>query len=108
MYVVTGGAGFIGSAFVARLNQMGTDDILIVDELGDSSKWLNLRSLRYTQYLHKDDFHSKMNAGLFKGKVDAVIHMGACSSTTETDVDYLMRNNVEYSKDICRFALKEG
>ena len=56
MIVVTGGAGFIGSAFVWKLNQQGIENIIIVDNLGTSEKWKNLVNLRFLEYIHKDDF----------------------------------------------------
>ena len=101
MIVVTGGAGFIGSAFIARLNEEGIDDIVVVDELGTSEKWKNLVKRRYADYLHKDAFYSMVEADRVPFPVRAVVHMGACSSTTERDADYLMENNFHYS---CRIA----
>ncbi len=88
--IVTGGADFIGSAMVARLNQEGIDAILIVDHLGESTKWQNLVGLRYADYLHKTEFLNRLSADSLDWRPDAVVHMGACSSTTESDVDYLM------------------
>jgi len=106
MYIVTGGAGFIGSAMIWKLNQMGIDDILVVDNLASTEKWKNLVNLRYTDYLHRDHF-LKMVAGE-KDPFDtqAIVHMGACSSTTERDADFLMENNTRYTQVLCRFALK--
>jgi ADP-L-glycero-D-manno-heptose 6-epimerase len=105
MYIVTGGAGFIGSAVVWRMNREGVDDILIVDNLGVSEKWKNLVGLRYRAYMHRDAFLQHILAGGGSDRVEAVIHMGACSSTTERDADFLMRNNVAYSQTLCRYAL---
>lgn len=104
MYVVTGGAGFIGSAFVWKLNQMGINRILVVDELGHDEKWKNLVRLRYEEYVHKDAFIEDVAAGRDPWGVRAVIHMGACSSTTETDADYLMRNNLRYTQTLARYC----
>ena len=101
MIVVTGGAGFIGSAFVWKLNQEGIDDIVIVDHLGTSDKWKNLVNLRFIEYIKKDDFLQMIYADQVPFKARAVIHMGACSSTTERDADYLWMNNYLYS---CRLA----
>ena len=106
MYVVTGGAGFIGSAIVSRLNQRGIDDILIVDELGNSAKWHNLVKLRFTDYLHKDVFLAKLRAGQINSEVRAILHMGACSSTTEDNLDFLLENNYRYSVEVAEFALR--
>jgi len=105
MYIVTGGAGFIGSAMVWKLNQMGIDDILIVDNLSTSEKWSNLVGLRYEDYLHRDQFLKLIVEGDDPFETDAVIHMGACSSTTELDADFLMENNYRYTQYVCRHCL---
>lgn len=108
MHIVTGGAGFIGSAMVWKLNQMGVDDILVVDNLAASDKWKNLVNLRFTDYLHRDEFLARITAGADPFGARAVVHMGACSSTTEQDADFLMRNNTVYSKAVCAYALANG
>ncbi len=105
MHIVTGGAGFIGSAFVWKLNAMGVDDILVVDDLGTDDKFKNLAGRRFADYLHKDDFLSSIQAETDPFGVTALVHMGACSSTTETDAEMLMRVNYQYSKAVCRYAL---
>ncbi len=105
MIVVTGGAGFIGSAIVWKLNSEGNDDILIVDNLGRTEKWKNLVNRRYKDYIHKSDFPDKLINNKI-GNIEAIIHMGACSSTTENDADYLMENNFHYSKTLAEYALK--
>ncbi len=108
MYIVTGGAGFIGSAMVWKLNQMGIDDILVVDNLSTSEKWNNLVGLRYSDYLHRDQFYKLILEGDDPFETDAVIHMGACSSTTELDADFLMENNYRYTLYTCRHCLNHG
>lgn len=108
MYIVTGGAGFIGSAMVWKLNQMGIDDILVVDNLSTSEKWSNLVGLRYQDYLHRDQFLKFILEGDDQFETNAVIHMGACSSTTELDADFLMENNYRYTQYVCRFCLAHG
>ena len=108
MYLVTGGAGFIGSAFVWKLNSEGIDDILIVDELGTSEKWKNLVNRKYVDYIHKDDFLEIISNETTPFIVDAVIHMGACSSTTEMDAEYLMENNYLYSRALAEWSMKNN
>lgn len=108
MIVVTGGAGFIGSAFVAKLNDEGHDAIVVVDELGRSEKWKNLVKRRYADYIHKDAFLDMVIGNRVPFSVEAVIHMGACTSTTEQDADYLMENNFHYSCLLADWALGHG
>ena len=108
MIVVTGGAGFIGSAFVWKLNDEGIDDIVIVDELGTTDKWKNLVKRRYADYLHKDGVSAMIQADRMPFRVEAIVHMGACSSTTERDADYLMENNFHYTCRLADWALEQG
>ncbi len=105
MIIVTGGAGFIGSAFVWKLNSQGIDDILIVDELGSSVKWRNLVNRNFVDYIHKDDFIKKLDDRNSYFNIETIIHMGACSSTTETDADYMLKNNYKYTKTLAEWAL---
>ncbi len=107
MIVVTGGAGFIGSAVVARLNAEGEKDIVIVDNLDESPKWKNLVSLKYRHYLHKSQFLASLGTPELKG-LKTIVHMGACSATTETNGDYLMANNYAYTRMLAEFALEKG
>ncbi len=108
MIVVTGGAGFIGSAFVWKLNQEGIDDIIIVDRLGTKDKWKNLVNRRFAEFIHKDDFLPMVCEDRLPFDVTAIIHMGACSSTTERDADYLWQNNYAYTRSLAKWALKQG
>lgn len=108
MIVVTGGAGFIGSAIVWRLNQLGINNILIVDELGKDEKWKNLVNLDYVDYIDKHLFLQKIEAGKLGIGVAAIIHMGANSSTTEKDADHLMSNNYEYTKELANYCIKNS
>ena len=108
MIVVTGGAGFIGSAIIAGLNARGVTDILVVDELGCDGKWKNLRGLRFADYVEKDDFLEMFATGKVTTKVEAVFHMGACSATTENDASYLIKNNYQYSKLLAQWAISVG
>jgi ADP-L-glycero-D-manno-heptose 6-epimerase len=98
MIIVTGGAGFIGSAIVAALNSRGISDIIIVDELGTDEKWKNLVRLSYEDYIEKDDFIEIVSSSSIDFPVEAIFHLGACSSTTELDCSYLAINNYEYTK----------
>lgn len=104
--LVTGGAGLVGSAVVWELNRRGITNILITDFLGRDEKWKNLVPLRFVDYLEADDFMQRLNnsPGLF-GNVSTIFHLGACSSTTEIDASYLIRNNFEYTKSLAHFAL---
>jgi ADP-L-glycero-D-manno-heptose 6-epimerase len=103
MIVVTGGAGFIGSALIWGLNRRGISDIFVVDHLGTSEKWKNLVPLKFEDYFDRNVFIEKLENNDFGDTIRAIFHMGACSSTTETDVDYLMENNYRYTARIARW-----
>jgi ADP-L-glycero-D-manno-heptose 6-epimerase len=104
--LVTGAAGLIGSALIWALNRRGIDDIVAVDRLDESEKWRHLVPLRYTDYVDADDFLSGVTESRTAyGDFGTVFHLGACSATTETDADYLMRNNYEYTKALAHWAV---
>ena len=105
--VVTGGAGFIGRHTVAELNARGEDNILIVDQLGTGEKWRNLQGLRFDDYLEKDAFRERVRADRLDG-VRAIVHLGACSATTERDASYLMDNNYRVTRELCEWCLTHG
>ena len=105
MIILTGGAGFIGSCFLARLNSQGIDDIIVVDNLDDSGKERNLLGKRFSDYIPKDKFLELLEHGRLP-KPRHIIHMGACSSTLVTDRDYLMSNNYEYSRRLAAWAFE--
>lgn len=108
MIIITGGAGFIGSAMLWELNRNGADEVLIVDDLGKASegKWLNLRGLRYADFIHKNDLPALLEHDRLP-QIDAVIHMGAISSTTEQNANLLLRNNYEYSKMLAMWCARK-
>lgn len=108
MIIVTGGAGFIGSCLLARLNQDGHDEIVVVDELGTSLKWRNLRGKSFVDVIHKDDFLDRIESGTAPWRPSTVFHLGACSSTTEQDADYLLYNNYHYSVAVAEWAASAG
>jgi len=103
--MVTGGSGFIGSAIVARLNELGREDIVIVDRRDDGAKEKNLAPLRFVEFVDADEFIARLDD--FR-ETSAIIHMGACSSTTETDREYMMRNNFAYTRDLAEFAVENN
>lgn len=106
MIIVTGGAGMIGSNIVQALNNKGYFDIIVVDNLKDGTKFINLRDLDITDYMDKEDFLAKILAGSDLGNIEAIFHQGACSSSTEWNGQYIMNNNYQYSKDILHYCLK--
>jgi ADP-L-glycero-D-manno-heptose 6-epimerase len=103
MIVVTGAAGFIGSCIVSKLNQDGENDIIIVDVLRKNDKWKNLRNLNYYDYLDRSQLLNHLKT---HSNIEAIIHMGACSVTTETDSNYLMENNYRYTRDLADHCVK--
>jgi ADP-L-glycero-D-manno-heptose 6-epimerase len=104
--VVTGAAGFIGRNLVAELNARGHDNLLLVDDLGHDEKWRNLIGLEYEDILNVDEFLSRVEKGRV-AELDALIHLGACSSTTERNADFLLQNNYRYTRALCEYCLRE-
>jgi ADP-L-glycero-D-manno-heptose 6-epimerase len=105
--LVTGGAGFIGSALVWALNRLGLENILVSDQLSNDEKWLNLAPLKFDDYIAAETLLKKVQTykHALKG-IAWVFHLGACSSTTERDVGYLMENNYHYTAILCDWALR--
>jgi len=108
MIVITGGAGFIGSALVWGLNRRGITDILVVDTLENPGETENLRGLSFADYLNKEVFVTKLEQGLFNDSVEGIIHMGACADTTEDNKDFLLRNNYEYTKRLALWCIEKN
>jgi ADP-L-glycero-D-manno-heptose 6-epimerase len=104
MIIVTGGAGFIGSCVVRSLNEAGCSDIVIVDNISETDKWMNMRNKKYIKYVHKSRFLEELPT---YENVEAIVHMGAQSSTTERDFDYLWENNFEYTKALWNYCAEK-
>ena len=104
--LITGGAGFIGSALVWELNRRGCENIVVCDRLSTDEKWKNLVPLRFADYIDGNELLQAVQHSPGKlGRFDHVLHLGACSATTERDADYLMRNNYEFTKQLCQWSL---
>ena len=102
--IVTGAAGFIGRNTVAELNARGEDELILVDELGKEEKWKNLVGLRYEEIVSPEEFLGLIEDGAF-ADARSIIHLGACSATTEKDADFLLRNNYQYTRVLCNWAV---
>jgi ADP-L-glycero-D-manno-heptose 6-epimerase len=105
VFIVTGGAGFIGSHVVKELNRQGHTDILVVDNLERPEKVKNLSDVIIQDYLDKRDFRARLDAGSFDPKVEAIFHNGACSDTMGADGRYMLENNFGDSKAVLNLAL---
>jgi ADP-L-glycero-D-manno-heptose 6-epimerase len=109
MHIVTGGAGFIGSNLVRMLVEHTGDDIIVVDDLSDGHKFANIADLDVADYIDKDEFIERLQSeGSFVDGIDSVLHQGACSTTTEWDGEYMMRNNFTYSKYLLHHCLEHN
>lgn len=106
MIVVTGAAGFIGSAIVAKLNDRDIKDLILVDHLTENPlKNENFKGKKYSQYYEKKDFLGLVQANRLPPGIDTIIHMGACSSTTLQDAQYFETNNFLYTQKLAQWAL---
>jgi ADP-L-glycero-D-manno-heptose 6-epimerase len=110
MTVVTGAAGFIGRNTVAELNRRGQTDLLLVDDLGTDEKWKNLVGLQYDDLIPPDEFLDRVHGvgHAVLPEINGIVHLGACSATTERDADYLLRNNYAYTRSLCEWSQRHG
>jgi ADP-L-glycero-D-manno-heptose 6-epimerase len=106
MIIITGAAGFIGSAIAAGLNRRDRKDLILVDKFGEAEKWKNLLSLQFHQFVDRRYLFEELEDAPWASEVEAVIHMGACADTTMRDVDFLNEWNVEYSRLLCEWSLE--
>jgi len=107
MIIVTGGAGFIGSNLVRALIERGQSDVVVVDDLSDGHKFVNIADLNIADYLDKDDFVARLSSdSKFAGSISAILHQGACSETTEWDGRFMMQNNYSYSQKLLHHCLE--
>jgi len=106
MQIVTGGSGFIGSNIVNKILRDGTSDVLVVDPISPNDPDRQYFDDTRVAFMDADEFRQQIRSGTFDGDVEAVFHQGACSDTLEDDADYMIDNNVEYSKDVLDFALR--
>lgn len=104
MIVVTGGAGFIGSNLVHALNARGIDDILVVDDLTEGRKFVNIAQAKIADYEHYEDFGERLRCGNLNGRIEAIFHQGACSDTTEWNGRYMLEVNYRFSRDLFEFC----
>ncbi len=108
MHIVTGGAGFIGSNLAHALCARGHDDVIVVDDLSDGHKFVNIADLPIADYLDKDEFLARLDDASFTGGIRAILHQGACSATTEWDGRYMMQNNYGYSQRLLHHCLERN
>lgn len=104
--IVTGGAGFIGSGIIRHLNLQKKTNIIVVDELAKSEKWKNLVGKQYVDFIPKQPFFDWLKGR--EKEIEAIIHLGACSSTVETDASYLLENNYRYTIRLAKYAAQNG
>ena len=104
MILITGAAGFIGSALVWKLNELGRNDLILTDKLRTEEKWKNIAKRDYCDWVNRDELFDWLAVEENAEKIEVVVHMGACSATTEPDGDFLMKNNYEFSKKLWQFC----
>jgi ADP-L-glycero-D-manno-heptose 6-epimerase len=106
MIIITGGSGFIGSCLISRLNSVGFDDIIVVDNFNTSLKWKNLVGKKFRELIERD--HAFEYLSSLQESPKAVVHLGACSSPAQTDFGYLLRNNLHFSQRIALLSQEWG
>jgi ADP-L-glycero-D-manno-heptose 6-epimerase len=107
LILVTGAAGFIGSALVWELNRRGFERIIVTDVMGTDEKWRNLVPLRFEDYLDASELFGRIESNTLQD-VRWIFHLGACSATTEKNASYLMENNFHYTRRLAEWALQGG
>ena len=108
MILITGAAGFIGSAVAYALNRQGRADLILCDRFGSNQKWKNILGLCYNCFIHQDGLFDFLLKNPMAKEITDVIHLGACSDTTQADMDYLFENNVNYSIRLCRWSVENS
>lgn len=109
MIAITGAAGFIGSVLAGKLNHLGHQDLLLVDQgAKHSPKWENVHRKKFEIYLESDEFLDRLTSGKLNGKISALFHLGACSDTTEKDIDFLRRNNSDYTRRLAEWCVDQA
>jgi len=106
MILITGAAGFIGSAVACTLNRQGIKDLILCDRFCKNEKWKNILGLQYNRFVHSDELFDYLLDDPQAKEIEAIIHLGACSDTTETDMDYLLENNVNFSIGLCQWSIE--
>lgn len=108
MVIVTGANGFIGSAMVWQLNSAGIADVICVDSIDLKTRSKLLANKKYSEFWKKEELIEKLNSGDYDSKIDWIVHMGACSSTTEMDVEFLKENNTDYTRKLFDWCTKNS
>lgn len=108
MILVTGAAGFIGSAAACILNQRGRRDLILCDRFSATESWKNIPGLRFRELICPENIFDFLQHSALAADITGIIHLGACADTTEADLNYLIENNVNFSVRLCRWALDRG
>ncbi len=108
MILITGATGFIGSAFASVLNRKGRSDLILSDSFGEKDKWKNILGVDFVRFVDRNELFCFLESDELAKKITAVVHLGACADTTQTDADYLFANNVDFSIDLCEWSTKRG